>query len=93
MLGPIWGFRYSRGEDDRRLVRLGANVSETFSGKLHPSWSSHVNVPDAGWSNLKPKQTVPFLLSSHGLGMWAMADYYGEAFMGTADVLICVPLP
>lgn len=26
-------------------------------------------------SNLRPKQTVPFLLSSHGLGMWAMMDY------------------
>ena len=26
MLWPIWGFRYSRGEDDRRLVRLGATT-------------------------------------------------------------------
>ena len=86
---------YSRGEDDRQLVRLGANVSDTFSGKLHPRISPDGNVPDAGWTNLKPKQTVPFLLSSHGLGMWAMTDYYGEAFMGTAPFLlflgICSP--
>jgi hypothetical protein len=69
---------YSRGDEDRQLVRLGANVSETFSGRLHNESAA----PNAGWSNLKPKQTVPFLLSSHGLGMWAMTDYYGEAFMG-----------
>jgi len=37
---------------------------------------------NTGWNNLKPKQTVPFLLSSHGLGMWAMMDYFGEAYMG-----------
>ena len=77
---------YSRGEDDRQLARLGTNVSRTFDGKLHNITTMYhnrrVRVPGAGWGNLKPKQTVPFLLSSHGLGMWAMTDYYGEAFMG-----------
>ncbi len=58
---------YSRGEIDRQLERVGPNVSDVFSGEL-------VGPADAGWSNLKPKQTVPFLLSSHGLGMWAMMD-------------------
>ena len=62
--------------------KIQANVSDTFNGRLHPATTPQGTVPDAGWSNLKPKQTVPFLLSSHGLGMWAMADYYGEAFMG-----------
>lgn len=64
----------SRGPIDRSLARLGTNVSSTFSGQL--SANRH------GWHNLKPKQTVPFLLSSHGLGMWAMVDYYGEAYEG-----------
>jgi hypothetical protein len=58
---------YSRGPIDRELERLGPNVSHVFSGEL-------VGPADDGWSNLKPKQTVPFLLSSHGLGMWAMMD-------------------
>lgn len=51
-----------------------------FSGELITRSTTSYNL--SGWSNLKPKQTVPFLLSSHGLGMWAMMDYYGEAWMG-----------
>ena len=70
---------YSRSQEDSELARLG-NVSQVFSGKLKTD--SNFHPPRSGWSNLKPKQTVPFLLSSHGLGMWAMTDYYGEAFMG-----------
>jgi hypothetical protein len=71
---------YSRSQEDWELARLG-NVSEVFSGKLqnHTTSSGYV---ESGWINLKPKQTVPFLLSSHGLGMWSMSDYYGEAYMG-----------
>lgn len=70
---------YSRSQEDWELARLG-NVSQVFSGKLITD--SNFHPARSGWSNLKPKQTVPFLLSSHGLGMWAMTDYYGEAFMG-----------
>eukprot|EP01052_Picozoa_sp_SAG31_P023883 SAG31_NODE_1996_length_6700_cov_4.398424_4_plen_700_part_00 len=64
----------SRGPLDRSLARLGANISSTFSGML--------DAEGKGWGNLKPKQTEPVLLSSHGLGMWAMMDYYGEAYEG-----------
>ena len=70
---------YSRSQEDWELARLG-NVSQVFSGMLHTD--SNFHPARSGWYNLKPKQTVPFLLSSHGLGMWAMTDYYGEAFMG-----------
>jgi hypothetical protein len=67
---------FSRSQDDWELARLG-NVSQVFSGNMINQSNG-----ESGWSNLKPKQTIPFLLSSHGLGMWAMTDYYGEAFMG-----------
>ena len=71
---------YARSQTDRQLERLGPKVSQVFSGRLSASGK--------GWSNLKPKQTVPFLLSSHGLGMWAMMDYYGEAWMGWRKSLL-----
>lgn len=71
---------YARSETDRQLERLGPSVSHVFSGKLSADGS--------GWNNLKPKQTVPFLLSSHGLGMWAMMDYYGEAWMGWRECAV-----
>ena len=71
---------YARSETDRQLERLGPSVRHVFSGKL--------SADGKGWDNLKPKQTVPFLLSSHGLGMWAMMDYYGEAWMGWRKSLL-----
>jgi hypothetical protein len=64
----------SRSPLDLSLDRLGPNVSSVFSGVLKNGGK--------GWGNLKPKQTIPFLLSSHGLGMWAMTDYFGEAYEG-----------
>eukprot|EP00038_Savillea_parva_P002877 m.118596 g.118596 ORF g.118596 m.118596 type:complete len:800 (+) comp10987_c0_seq1:276-2675(+) len=64
----------SRGPEDRALVRLGPNITKVFD----PALANH----GEGWNNLPPKMTIPILLSSHGLGMWAMMDYYGEAFMG-----------
>ena len=80
---------YARSETDRQLERLGPNVSQVFSGKLSTSVSTRCGSTHcSGWSNLKPKQTVPFLLSSHGLGMWAMMDYYGEAWMGWRKSLL-----
>ena len=56
----------SRGPNDRSLLRLGENISSTFSGQLVPSGT--------GWGNIKPAETEPFLLSTHGLGMWTMLD-------------------
>ena len=67
-----------RGEQDRRLLRLG-NVSSVFKGQLFPGGK--------GWGDLRPKQTIPFLLSSHGLGQWAMMDYYGEAYEGWPTII------
>lgn len=69
----------SRGPEDRGLVRLGDNVSETFSDAVVDGGT--------GWSNLPPRETVDFLLSSHGLGMWAMVDYFGEAWMGWPTII------
>ena len=80
---------YARSQTDRQLERLGPNVSQVFSGELSSSGRNcGAGVTCSGWKNLKPKQTVPFLLSSHGLGMWAMMDYYGEAWMGWRKSLL-----
>jgi hypothetical protein len=57
----------SRGDEDRALLRLG-NISRVFNG--------NVSTSDKGWHMLKPKKTAPFLLSSHGLGMWGEFFFY-----------------